>query len=267
MRTLSAILGTLLAGFIVALTFLSSGVEMKVFINLIGLAIVVGGTVSSILLSYSMTDILRVLSIISRIFLRKDKSLKALGTSLMKFADECSSNGVPAKTDAKIHPFLNDCLVLINDGYPDDEMRAMLEQRIMSTYDLEKHEMNLVRSMSKYPPAFGMIGTVVGLIALMANMGGSEVNMSEIGAYMAIALTTTLYGLMIANFIFKPISDNLEIGGKENLKIRQLVMETAILIKNQASLVVIQDTINSLVPPRESVTYIGGDGSGAKSAA
>lgn len=264
MRKLSAIVGTFLALGIVALTFLGSGVDIKYFIDVLGLAIVVGGTLSSIFLSYSFTDVMRVLSIVSRIFLRNDKSFKKTGTQLVKFAENCAASGIPSETKEPIHPFLNDCLSLINDGYSTSEMRMMLEQRILSMYDLEKYEMNIIRSMSKYPPAFGMIGTVVGLIALMASMGGEDVQMSQIGAYMAVALTTTLYGLMIANFIFKPIADNLEIGSKDNMKVRQLVLETSILIKERASLLVIQDTLNSLLPPRESVQYIGG---GAKRAA
>ncbi len=257
MRTLSAIIGALLAGAIITLTFTSSGVDIKFFINIVGLCIVIGGSLSAIFLSYSLKDVMRVFSVISSIFLRKSQSMNMLGENLMKFSEICSKKGVPSGTKGKIHFFLDDCLVLINDGYSDKEMREMLEQRIMSTYDVEKYQMGLVRSMSKYPPAFGMIGTVVGLIALMANMGGADVDMAEIGGYMAIALTTTLYGLMIANFIFKPISDNLELGSKENLKTRQLILEAALLIKNGASLLVIQDTINSLLPPRERVSYIG----------
>jgi len=266
MRKISAIIGAFMALGIAAMTFLTSGVDVKFFINILGLAIVIGGSMSAIFLSYSLKDIMRVSSIVAGVFLRSDKSFNKIGTELMEFSDKCSKQGIPSNSGGTVHPFLNDCLVLINDGYDNDRMRDMLEQRIMSTYDMEKYEMNIVRSMSKYPPAFGMIGTVVGLIALMASMGGESADMAKIGAYMAVALTTTLYGLMIANFMFKPISDNLEIGSKENLKMRQLIMETSVLIKEGASLLVIQDTINSLIPPREAVNYIGGN-AGAKSAA
>lgn len=262
MRTLSAIIGAFLAITIIIVTFFKSGVDIKFFTNFLGLAIVIGGTISSIFLSYSLKDVLRVVAIVSRIFLRKDKSYNKIGTDLMKFAEECSTRGIPVDNQHRIHPFLNDCLVLIHDGYSEDEMREMLEQRIMSNYEMEKYDMSIVRSMSKYPPAFGMIGTVVGLIALMASMGGKDVEVAQIGAYMAVALTTTLYGLIIANFMFKPISDNLEIGGRENLKVRQLIMETALLLRKKASMLVIQDTINSLIPPREAVNYVGSGGVG-----
>ncbi len=258
MRMVSAILGALLAGIIIAMTFLNSGVDVSFFINPLGLAIVIGGTASAIFLSYSITDVIRVTSIASKIFFRREKSYNGIGTELMQFAETCSTKGVPAEARGTVHPFLNDCLILINDGYKDDEMREMLEQRIISTQDRERHEISIIKSMSKYPPAFGMIGTVVGLIALMATMGEETADMGKIGAYMAVALTTTLYGLMISNFVFKPISDNLEIGSKDNVKFRQLVMESALLIKNGASLLVIQDTINSLIPPRDAVNYVGG---------
>ncbi len=267
MRAVSAIIGASLALFVATMTFLTSGVDVKFFINILGLGIVFGGTISAILLSYSMTDVTRVLSVVGKIFLRRSKGFNKTGVDLMKFAEECSLKGIPSGATGTVHPFLNDCLVLIGDGYSDQEIREMLEQRIMSTFDNEKYEVGIIKSMSKYPPAFGMVGTVVGLIALMSSIGGQSVNMGEMGQYMAIALTTTLYGLMISNFIFSPISDNLEISTKKSLKTRQLIMEAALLIKNQASLIVIQDTINSLVPPREAVNYIGGGGLGVKSAA
>lgn len=257
MRMLSAIIGALLATVIIIMTFLTSGVDVKFFINYLGLAIVVGGTASAVFLSYDITDVVRVFSVVSKIFLRKGKSFNQTGMELMKFADDCADRGVPAEAKGVAHPFLKDCLILINDGYKNDEMREMLEQRIITHFENEQRDVDIIKSMSKYPPAFGMVGTVVGLIALMASMGGETADMAKIGTYMAVALTTTLYGLMIANFIFSPISDNLEIGAENNMKTRQLVMETALLIKNGTSLLVIQDNVNSFMPPRKSVDYLG----------
>jgi chemotaxis protein MotA len=267
MRKISAILGTLLALVVGVMTFTTSGVDLKYFYSPLGLAIVIGGTLAAVFLSYSLTDVFRVASICATIFFRDDKGFKKIGQELMKFAEDCSNSGVPESIKNPVHPFLNDCLTLISDGYSDSEMRDMLEQRITSMYESEKYDNNIIKSIAKYPPAFGMVGTVVGLIALMATLGGDNVDMSQIGNYMAIALTTTLYGLMIANFFFKPVSDNLEIGSKVNMKVRQLVMESCLLIKNRVSLLIIQDTINSLIPPRERISSIGAASGGAKRAA
>lgn len=266
MRKISALIGTFLAIAIGAISLVNSGVDIKYFYDPLGITMVVGGTAAAVFMSYSLTDVLRVLSIVSKLFFRDDKSFKTIATELMKFAEQCANTGIPTDVKNPVHPFLNDCLSLINDGYTEDEMRDILEQKISSIYESEKYDMNIIRSVSKYPPAFGMVGTVVGLIALMATIGGQDVDMSKIGGYMAIALTTTLYGLMIANFFFKPASDNLEIGSKVNMKVRQLILETILLVKARTSLLVIQDRLNSLLPPRENVTYVGG-ASGAKSAA
>lgn len=260
MRKLSALIGVFLSVGIAAASLLNSGVDLKYFYDLLGIIMVVGGTTAAVFMTYSLTDVMRIASICARVFLRDDKGFKKTGIELMKFAEECAASGIPSEAKGVVHPFLNDALGLINDGYSESEMRDMLEQRINSMYESEKYDMNVVRSVAKYPPAFGMVGTVVGLIALMATIGGSEVDMTKIGGYMAIALTTTLYGLMIANFFFKPISDNLELGSKINMKTRQLVMETVILIKARASLLIIQDTINSLIPPRDAISYIGAQG-------
>jgi chemotaxis protein MotA len=258
MRKLSALIGLSLALVVAAISLVKSGVDLKYFYDVLGIFIVVGGTIAAVFMSYSLTDVLRVASICMKIFLREDKTYKAIGMELMKFAEQCSNSGIPTEAKGVVHPFLNDCLGLINDGYSESEMRDMLEQRIMSIYESEKYDMSIVRAVSKYPPTFGMYGTVVGLIALMATIGGDTVDMKKIGGYMAIALTTTLYGIMIANFMFKPISDNLEIGSKINMKVRQLVLETVLLIKARASLLIIQDTINSQIPPRDMISYVGG---------
>lgn len=263
MRKISAFIGICLALVVAAISLIKSGVDLKYFYDVLGLFIVLGGTVAAVFMSYSLTDVMRVASICAKIFFREDKTYKAVGMELMKFAEQCSTSGIPTESKV-VHPFLNDCLGLINDGYSESEMRDILEQRIMSIYESEKYDMSIVRAVSKYPPTFGMYGTVVGLIALMATIGGDTVDMKKIGGYMAIALTTTLYGIMIANFLFKPISDNLEIGSKINMKVRQLILETVILVKARASLLVIQDTINSQIPPRDMISYVGGGSAGAK---
>lgn len=252
MRALSAFIGTFLGVAIIIAIFTMSGVEISYFINPLGIIVVLGGTLSAIFLSYSLEDVLRVVSIVGRIFLRRYSNMKLIGQNLIDFADQCRKTGIPERDTKKIHPFLNDCLVLINDGYDIDEMREVLEQRIITSYDTEDYEVGIIKSMAKHPPAFGMIGTVVGLIALLSTLGG-EASLDKIGPYLAVALTTTLYGLMISSFIFKPIADNLEIRMDNNMKQRQMVLEVALHIKRKASYLIVQDTVNSLLPPKHQI--------------
>jgi len=253
MRKLSALLGVALAIFVVTATFLHSGADMALFINLMGLLIVVGGSLSAIFLSYSLDEVAKLMSITSTVFLKEDKKVGLIAKELMDFSQRCMREGLPQEKQKIVHPFLDDCIVIMNENYTEEEVRKVLEQRIESIYDSEIYDMSMLRSMSKYPPAFGMIGTVIGLITLMSSLDISNGGASEIGTYMAIALTTTLYGLILANFIFKPISDNLENVSMQKVKTRKLIMEVCLLIKERRPLVMIQDAINSLIPPKHAI--------------
>jgi chemotaxis protein MotA len=258
MRKLSALIGVLMAFGILAVTLLNSGAEVALFINLMGIIIVVGGSLSAIFLSYSLEEVSKIISIASAIFLKEEKKFDVVAKELLDFSQKCMVNGVPSEKQKIVHPFLDDCIMIINEKYTDDETRKVLEQRINSMYDSEIYDMSMLRSMAKYPPAFGMIGTVIGLITLMGSIGGGDAGASNIGAYMAIALTTTLYGLVLSNFLFKPISDNLENSSIQKMKMRSMIMEVCIDIKAKRPLVVVQDTINSLIPPKYAIedTYL-----------
>lgn len=252
MRKISAVVGFLMAIGILTATFLHSGADIALFINVMGLLIVVGGSLSAIFLSYSLDEVSKLVSIAGAIFLKEEERFSVVARELMNFSQKCMIEGVPAEKQKVVHPFLDDCLMIINENYTDDEIRKVLEQRINSMYDSEMYDTSMLRSMAKYPPAFGMIGTVIGLITLMSSIGG-EGGAGNIGSYMAIALTTTLYGLVLSNFIFKPISDNLENSSNQKVKMRNMIMEVCILIKAKSPLVVVQDTINSLIPPKHAI--------------
>lgn len=239
-------------GILVA-TFFHSGADLALFINVMGLLIVVGGSLSAIFLSYSLDEVSKLMSIASTIFLKEEKKFNMVAKELLDFSQKCMVEGIPTEKQKIIHPFLDDSLMIINENYDEDEIRKVLEQRIDSMYDSEMYDMTMLRSMAKYPPAFGMIGTVIGLITLMSSIGGESGSAGDIGKYMAIALTTTLYGLVLANFIFKPISDNLENSSVQKMKMRHLIMEVCILIKARRPLVVVQDAINSLIPPKYAI--------------
>lgn len=253
MRKISALIGFALAIVILVATFFESGADVALFVNFMGIMIVVGGSLSAIFLSYSLEEVSKLVSIASGIFLKEDRKISLVARELLDFSQKCMMTGIPSDKQKIVHPFLDDCLMIMNESYTEAEMRKVLEQRINSMHDSEMYDMSMIRSMSKYPPAFGMVGTVIGLITLMGSLDSSDAGAGGIGGYMAIALTTTLYGLVLSNFLFKPISDNLENSSNQKVKLRNMIMEVSLLIKAKSPLVVIQDTINSLVPPKHAI--------------
>ena len=259
MRSFTTILGMIIGIGSCLFVIASTKINPAVFLDLRGLSIVVLGTLAAILLSYSITQIKRIMWICSQVFLRNEHSFHNSAKDLIQFCKAVSESGVANADPSKVHPFIRDCLILVKDGYSNTAMQHILSQRISSYSEQEGYDIMLLRSMAKYPPAFGMLGTVIGLIALMAEIGGG-LEVDQVGLYMAIALTTTMYGVAIANLIFKPLADNLEMRSFRNTKVRQMIMEAALLLNSKSSLVVIQDTVNSFLSPSEAVNiFSGGD--------
>ncbi len=256
MRGLSTTLGLIIGLGSCLFVILSTKINPALFLDIPGLSLVVFGTIAAILLSYSLSQIKRIIWICSQVFLKNEVSFHSSALALVEYCKQVKEVGFEEADTSKIHPFINDCLVLLKDGYDSQSVRKILEQRIFSYHEQEGYDTSLLRSMAKYPPAFGMLGTVIGLIALMANIG-SGLEMDSVGQYMAIALTTTMYGVAFANLVFKPLADNLEMRSYRSTKVRQMILEACILLNEKSSLVVIQDTTNAFLSASETVNIFG----------
>lgn len=262
MRAFSAILGGITAFLALYFVAVNTNVSYDIYFSLPGLVLVIVGTISAMLLSFSLTEIKRVITILFQIFFRNEKHIKRIAIELVKYCQNSKNAKFNSNAGRAVHPFTLDCIVLINDGYSSEDMREMLSKRIITYQNKEFNDIGIIKSLVKYPPAFGMIGTVIGLIAMMASIKGPD-GMQDIGINMAIALTTTLYGLLIANFIFKPLADNLAGRSERNFTIRTMVMECMILAKDQKSLIVVQDTANSYLTADDSISIFDDEGRNA----
>lgn len=246
MRAFSALLGGLTAFLSLYYVAIKTNVSLSLYLDAPGLVLVLFGTLSAMMLSFSVTELRRVFYIFTQIFFRNERHISAVALDIVKYCQDSRVSGFNDKKGYAVHPFISDCVILINDGYSSSDMREMLTKRIQTYQNKELNDIGIIKSMVKYPPAFGMIGTVIGLIAMMVGMSSAE-GMQNVGPSMAIALTTTLYGLLIANFIFKPIADNLAGRSERNLTLRSMVMECMILANEKKSLIVIQDVANSFL--------------------
>ena len=207
------------------------------------------------MLSFPISEIRKIIDVVRLIFFKDESSLKQTAENLLDYSESYYKNGIDNADTSKVHPFITDCISTIKEGYSEKDMDAILQQRIESYYDSEMNNAELLNAMSKYPPAFGMVGTVVGLIALMASLGSGN-DMSFIGQGMAVALTTTLYGLSISNFIFKPLSDNFQMRAGRNLKTREMIHCVVKVIQEKGSLLVIQDSVNAYLSVADQVNIL-----------
>lgn len=231
----STILGLLLAVAIVVLGALFSAPNPAELFNLPSLVLVVGGTAAATLISYPLREVFRVFKVFGivlrneRLYAQEDMD-EIVSVSRKYFAGQ-----IVALNDALEHcrnPFLRTGVQLVIDGAPVEDIVELLQWRIAKLKAREAAEAQIFRSMAMYAPAFGMLGTLLGLISMLHNLQG---DFQSIGANMAIAMITTLYGILLANLLFKPIAIKFERRTERRVMQMNLVLEGVTLMAQRRS--------------------------------
>ncbi len=226
--------------------------DALVFINLPGLLIVLGGTIAATLVSFPPNYVWRVW----RNFLTAlrnerlyDKDDVDEIVEIAKLWKQGKINVLEEQISRVKSPFLRTGMTLLVDGTAIDNINDLLEWRIARLKALENAEANVFRAMGSYAPAFGMMGTLLGLVNMLYDMGGGTFD--TLGLNMAIALITTFYGLVLANLLFKPIATKLE--DRTQLRVRTLGMalEAINLISQQRSHTYVRETLYSFISEYE----------------
>ena len=217
--------------------------------------IVVGGTVTTTLICFSFREV----SALVKVFFKRvifgnvvDPALTIIEiTNLARAAKKGKANFERAVADIR-HAFLRDgaeILFWAEEDISDDELRDLLETRVYMQHERYMAEANQLKSVSQYPPAFGLMGTTIGMIALLQNLndGGGE----GLGQAMAIALITTLYGLVLSNFLLAPIAENLSKQSQEEFFVRRMIVEGLMLIHQGKPPRFVEEYIVSYVLPKD----------------
>ncbi|KPQ29843.1 MAG: chemotaxis protein MotA [Marinobacter excellens HL-55] len=147
------------------------------------------------------------------------------------------------------NPFLRSGVQLVIELNPEQDIMDFLEWRVARLRAREHAEAQLFRVMASFAPAFGMIGTLVGLINMMFLLGGG--NMAVIGQQLAIALMTTFYGILLANLIFKPVAVKLERRTEQRIILMRMVMQGISMMCKKRSPSLMRETLKSFVASYE----------------
>ena len=129
-----------------------------------------------------------------------------------------------------------------------EELRDLLESRAKTFFDEYMEEAKVFKVIGKFPPAFGLMGTTLGLIALLQSIG-KEGGIESLGPSMAVALITTLYGLFLANFIFVPIAENLEQQTHEDAVQRIMCVEGLMMIQEGKPTKYVEEKVKAFLLP------------------
>lgn len=218
------------------------------FINLPGLAIVLAGTMAATFISYPLKEVVRVVRLVGLVFRREntythDDIKELVDMSRLWFKGDIRA--VEAALEKARNPFLRTGIQLVIANTKEEEILDLLRWRIARLKAREYAEAQIFRTMANYAPAFGMIGTLVGLVNMLEVMGAGTLEV--IGPRMAVALLTTFYGILLANLVFKPIAVKLERRTEERLIAMNMVLEGISLIGKRRLPSFIEETLNSFV--------------------
>jgi chemotaxis protein MotA len=148
------------------------------------------------------------------------------------------------------HPFLRECSQVLHWTDADisrDELRELLELRAETIFASYNQDAAIFRTIAKFPPAFGLMGTTMGMIALLQAIGKG--NSDSIGSSMSLALLATLYGLVLANVVFLPIAEYLGKKSRDEFVIRKMIIEAIMLIHEKKPAKFIEEKVKSFLLP------------------
>jgi chemotaxis protein MotA len=235
----------LLGGFGIIIGAIASGGDMMLFFNVPSLLIVVGGTFMVTLMQVSLGDFLGSFGIAMKAFFYKTDDPKKLIEEAVQLADVARKNGLLALEGQEIgNDFLKQGVDLCVDGHDPGLVNKLLTKDIDLT--IQRHDVGqrMFKNMATMAPAMGMIGTLVGLVQMLANMSDP----ASIGPAMAVALLTTLYGAIIANVFAQPMSDKLARASHMEKTNKSLIIETISGIQEGMNPRVLEQLLNTYLP-------------------
>ncbi len=246
----------LLGGFGIIIGAIATGGDVMLFVNIPSLLIVVGGTFMVTLMQVSLKDFLGSFKMGMKAFFYKTDDPQKLIEEAVQLADVARKNGLLALEGQEIsNDFMKQGIGLCVDGHDPALVEKMLTKDINLT--IQRHEVGqrMFKNMAVMAPAMGMIGTLVGLVQMLANMSDP----ASIGPAMAVALLTTLYGAVIANAFAQPIADKLARASELEKTNKSLVLETIAGIQEGMNPRVLEQLLSTYLPANKRSN---GDGEG-----
>lgn len=224
------------------------GGELAIFLNLPGLVLVVGGTFAVTLAMVSMRHFVNSFKIAAQVLRRPEESPVELIERIVELAKIARHDGLLALENEDIsNPFLQRGLQMSIDGQPPEVIRSTLSNDI--SLSVQRHEIGqrMFRSIADVAPAMGMIGTLIGLVQMLAQMDDPK----KIGPAMAVALLTTLYGAVIANAIALPIAEKLALRSQNEALQKSMILEGLDGLQAQMNPILLHQSLMTFLPEHE----------------
>ena len=229
-------------------SILMSG-SLMAFVDLTSVMIVAGGTIAATLISFPLPTVLGCVKVMRNAFLTRKRSPLKIITQLVGFAERARREGIlslDSVLDEVDDEFLKTGTRLAIDGVEPELIKDILHTELAFIEERHKTGQSVLTTMATMAPAFGMIGTLIGLILMLRNLSDP----STIGPNMAVAVITTFYGAVAANILFIPLSTKLKGRTAEEILIKEITIEGIMAIQSGDNPRIVQQKLLAFLSPR-----------------
>ncbi|MDX1402762.1 MAG: MotA/TolQ/ExbB proton channel family protein [Kiloniellales bacterium] len=251
---MATVLG-IFGAFLVIGTAMVLGGSPESFVDLPAILIVIFGTLLVTIVSFSLEEVWRGLSVIRRAAIYHSLAPSVAATQILYLADMARRRGkLSLQGDVKKfrqNSFLFNAINMVVDGLPAEQVEKILIAEVDATRHRHLSTAGVLRRAGEVAPAMGLIGTLVGLVQMLGNLDDP----SSIGPSMAVALLTTFYGAVLANMVFNPLAGKLERNADAEAAVNHIYTLGASSICRQDNPRRLEIMLNSGLPPGERVAY------------
>ncbi|NJB67699.1 chemotaxis protein MotA [Desulfobaculum xiamenense] len=222
--------------------------NVSAYLNIEALLVVLSGTFGATMLSFPFVEIRNAWFVARGAYRSGGADPDEVIRMLLDMAIKSRMDGLTSlekmEGEATVF-FLRDALRMLADNYPEQEIRDILTTESHFFRVRRQHNERIFRAMATYSPAFGLAGSVIGLIGLLVGLGDT----GEVLRYIPIALISTLYGILFGNFILSPCAENIRAKTDRELLLQQIIIEGVCAIKGETNTHILERKLTSFLTP------------------
>ena len=224
------------------------GSPLSIFIDVPSVVVVGGGVIATTLIKWPMEYVKALVAIFLKSIFHTSSDAKLLISEIQKLAETARRESVFALEKIPVEDrFLKKAVVLAADNRPPEVITSILSLEIAAMEDRHSKGVDILEGMGADGPAFGMIGTLIGLVQMLQNMSDP----SSIGPAMAVALLTTFYGAVIANVFTIPVATKLKQRSKQESTKMNIIVAGVLGIVAGENPRVLREKLDSFLPPKD----------------
>jgi chemotaxis protein MotA len=250
-KNLSALLGLVVGTTLIIVSILIDGNIMN-FVSLSSVIVTMGGSFCALVVSFPLKDLVKIPAMLKMLSKAPENDRKELIVLFSEMARKARRDGLLALEDDMTSledEFLVSGLQMVVDGIDPDVIREILELKMGTTEQRHRMGQSIFSKWGELAPAFGMLGTLTGLIIMLSDLQDA----SAIGSGMAVALITTFYGSFLANMIFIPIANNLGVQTDEEMFTKEMTIEGILQIQAGTNPRILEEKLMTYLSPEEQL--------------